>query len=505
MRVKQYSYKYARTLKLFANSDTFLRGIVGPFGSGKSSACVIEILRRAMRQEPSPDGVRRTKFSVVRNSFPQLRDTTIPTFLYWLEEFGTFKQSEYNFYMDKLPTQDSIPIHCVVHFRPLDQPKDIRNLLSLELTGAWFNEVREIPRKIVEAMIGRVGRYPPKSGNFKGATWYGIWMDTNPPDTDHWFYKLFEEERPKKCVKCLDKRGGFILMDKLGVCPKCGGSEYIPLTEVFHQPSGLSDQAENLPYLPPNYYQNLCMGMTPEAINVYVHGMYGYISDGQPVYTSYDDTKHLASTPLKAQPGYPIIVAFDNTGLNQACVILQYMPNGQLRVLHEFLVREMGTRRFARNIVKPFLLANYAGAQFLITGDPAGIRRADTDERSTYDELREAGMEATPAHTNAWGARFNAVESFLTKYLGNNQWGLLLSPECKMLRRGFLGEYRFRRLQVVGQERYANKPEKNEVANLHDALQYGCMMVEDTVAISAYNKIDESFVNNIRHSWNAWV
>lgn len=505
-KVKEYSYQYAPTLKRFSESNTFLRAIVGPFGSGKSSACVIEIARRAMRQLPGPDGVRRTRWSVIRHSYPVLKDTTIPTFLNWLGDFGTYKQTENNFYLDKLPSPDGIPIHAIVHFRPLDKPQDIRNLLSLEVTGAWFNEAKEVPLRIVQAMIGRVGRFPPKTDTFSGATWSGIWMDTNPPDTDHWFYKLFEEEKPKRCAKCRDKHGGFVLIAPDGKCPKCNKEDFIPLTEIFRQPSGLSDEAENIPYLPPNYYQNLCVGASQEFINVYVHGQYGYIADGQPVFTSYDDEKHLAKEKLVAVPRIPIIVSFDNTGLNQAAVISQYMPNGQFRVLHEFLVREMGTRRFIRNIVRPFLLSHYTGAQFIFTGDPAGVRRSDTDERNTFDELREAGMEAIPARTNAWNARFSAVDSLLNRYLGKNTWGFLLSPECKMLRRGFLGEYRIRRLQIVGQERYANRPEKNEVANLHDALQYGALIVEDMASLhhSRFDEPDISIIQNTSN-WQAWT
>jgi hypothetical protein len=37
-----------------AHSDAFIRGLMGPFGSGKSSACVTEIATRAKQQAPGP-------------------------------------------------------------------------------------------------------------------------------------------------------------------------------------------------------------------------------------------------------------------------------------------------------------------------------------------------------------------------------------------------------------------------------------------------------------------
>ena len=42
----------------------------------------------------------------------------------------------------------------------MDRPEDVKKLLSLELTGIWINEAREIPKSIVDACTMRVGRYP---------------------------------------------------------------------------------------------------------------------------------------------------------------------------------------------------------------------------------------------------------------------------------------------------------------------------------------------------------
>ena len=66
-----------------------------------------------------------------------------------------------------------------VLFRALDRPADVKKLLSLELTGAWVNEAREVPKAIIDGLQGRVGRYP--SMREGGCTWSGLMMDTNPP------------------------------------------------------------------------------------------------------------------------------------------------------------------------------------------------------------------------------------------------------------------------------------------------------------------------------------
>ena len=73
-------------LSQFLRDDSFVRFITGPFGSGKSAACCVEIFRRAVQQKPSEDKVRRSKWMVVRSTYPQLRRTTIPTWQQWFDD-----------------------------------------------------------------------------------------------------------------------------------------------------------------------------------------------------------------------------------------------------------------------------------------------------------------------------------------------------------------------------------------------------------------------------------
>ena len=71
----------------FLKSNSFVRGIMGPVGSGKSYACCAEIFRRAVMQKPSPrDGIRYSRFVIVRNSYPMLRTTTLKTWMELLPE-----------------------------------------------------------------------------------------------------------------------------------------------------------------------------------------------------------------------------------------------------------------------------------------------------------------------------------------------------------------------------------------------------------------------------------
>lgn len=447
---KEYDYAEVPTIKRFNESEKFFRVLMGPFGSGKSSGCVAEIVDKGVQQAANTEGIRKTRWAVVRNSYPQLKSTTMKTFFEWLppKYFGTYNVTNHDYRIDQITLDDGTRVEIEIMFRALDKPDHVRNLLSLELTGAWFNEMREIPWVIIEAMEGRVRRYPSVLDG--GYSWSGLIGDTNPPDTDSRLYKLFEED---------------VLSDE----------EIAGKYEIFKQPSGRSEKAENLAFLDKDYYTTFMIGKDPEFIKVYIDGEYGYVRDGKPVYPNYSDVLHLAEEEIKAIRGIPLIVGFD-FGMTGACVICQMTPRGKFVILDELYEEDTGLRRFLNDVVRPFIFSKYRGMEVITTGDPAGVRRSDTDERSAFDELKKNGFPATPAISNSFLARYNAVDVFLTKLI-DGKAAFQLNPSCKMLRKGFLGEYKLRRFQGFN-ELYSETPVKNQYSHLQDALQYCCMTAD---------------------------
>lgn len=447
---RTYDYDDVPTIRRFNESNKFFRVLIGPFGSGKSSGCVAEIVDRGIQQAPNSEGIRRTRWAVVRNSYPQLKSTTMKTFFEWLppKYFGSYNVTNHDYRIDKITLDDGSRVDIEVMFRALDKPDHVRNLLSLELTGAWFNEMREIPWAIIEAMEGRVKRFPPVIDG--GFTWSGIIGDTNPPDTDSRLYKLFEEDVPND-------------------------EELAGKYELFKQPSGRSKDAENLRYLDKDYYKTLAIGKDPEFIKVYIDGEYGYIRDGKPVYSNYSDVLHLAEEEIQATKGVPLIIGFD-FGMTGACVICQMTPRGRFTVLDELYEDDIGLRRFLNDVVRPFLFTKYRGFEVITTGDPTGTKRQDTDERSAFEELRSHGFPITPAGSNSFLPRYNAVDVFLTKLI-DGKAAFQLNPDCKMLRKGFLGEYKLKKFIGIN-EQYSETPVKNRFSHLQDALQYCCMVAD---------------------------
>lgn len=222
-------------------SSAFVRAVVGPVGSGKSSACCVEVPRRAVEQAPGPDRMRRTRFAIIRNTYRELKDTTRKTFEQWVPSvLGRWHEQDFTFTINR-PLADGTRLQSEVLFRALDRPEHVKKLLSLELTGAYINEARQVPKAILDVLGSRVGRYPSKMQG--GATWYGIWMDTNPWHTGHWGYKLFSKDRPE----------GY---------------------ELFEQPGGRAPDAENLDNLPPGYYERQMAGKDSLWVEEYIDSKY---------------------------------------------------------------------------------------------------------------------------------------------------------------------------------------------------------------------------------------
>ncbi len=100
------------------------------------------------------------------------------------------------------------------------------------------------------------------------------------------------------------------------------------------------------------------------------------------------------------------------------------------------------------------------------------MRRSDSDEKTAFMALADEGFVAMPAITNDPRARQEAVKKYLTKMVMDGQPGLVVDPKASLIRKGFMGNYHFKRVQVGNDERYRDVPDKNEYSHPHDALQY---------------------------------
>ena len=447
LSVGDEKYKPSKTAKLFHEDQSRIRLIKGPYGSGKSTLCCADIVFWAMSMPKMPDGVRRSKFAFIRNTYGELETTTLKTWMDWFEDLGQVKTKVKPPYVKHTFNDTDGKIELELIFLALDRPDHIKKLKSLELTGAYLNEASELPSVVLSHIMTRVNRYP--SHRVVKDYRYGVIADTNPPTTRHWIYRQFENNPAE----------GF---------------------KIFHQPAGVfkkddgyiaNQNADNIENLSPKYYLDMIKGQSEEFIRVYAMGEYGVIRSGKAVYPEYNDDLHGVDA-LKPLTGVPIDLAWD-FGLTPCVLITQTDTFGRLLVLREICSESMGLTGFIDNLVKPTLKKHYADFDINDSvGDPAGSQRAQTDETTCYEVLEKKGLPSHGAETQAPLRRMDSVRQLLNSNVEGKPKILIDKTHCPTLRDGFLGLYAFEKIKIGTEEAYKEKPLKNEYSHIHDALQY---------------------------------
>lgn len=443
----EYAYKpQGPTLERYLLSKEQRTIIIGPLGSSKTNASCWKSFRVMLDQAPDSDGVRRVRGLAIRNTYPDLFGTTIKDWLEMFGDLGKFSKGglEPPTHRLKFKLDDGTTVDAEMIFLALDRPDHVKKLRGMQLTFAWLNEVKELQFPILEMVDLRIGRFP------QNPTWYGMFGDTNAPDTDHWLYRLAEELKPNGWT-FLKQPGGLIRKSP-------------------DAPWELNPLAENVHNLPLGYYVKGAEGKTESWIKVNLANEYGFVADGKPVYPDYRDSVHCKDFELVK--ALPVHIGLD-FGLTPAAIFGQRMVNGQWRWRHELTTTDTGVIRFA-NDLKKFIREHLHGFTIgRITGDPAGDQRqaGDSEERTVFQLLEANGIKAEPAHTNDFAIRTEAVANPLRRMI-DGEPGFLIHSDCKVTRKGMQGAYKFRRMQIAGEERYRDVPEKNAQSHPCEAGQY---------------------------------
>lgn len=458
------NYTATETASLFHNDDSPVRLLFGAVGCGKSVACVMEPLARALRQAPGNDGIRRSRWAVIRNTYPELKTTTINTWRSWYPEAECGK-IKFDSPITQLIKFNDVELEMI--FLALDSEEDVKKLKSLELTGAYINELQYINKQIFNVCRERVNRFPSKKDGAE-ITWSGIIADTNPPDNDHWIYKLFEENPPAG-YKIFKYPSPLIRVSEV---PK-GVDHAISRTGGIYINNNVDFRAVQND---PNYWLKLVPGSTDEEVKVNLMGQYGIVVSGKPVHPTYNDQLHYSGKILQANPKIPLGLGFD-FGLTPACAIVQLDPIGKLRILDELWSEDMNLRDFVNGVVLPHLNRHYPWwhENYESRHDPAGGQSSQTDGKSCQQILKEAGINSLPAaENNDPTPRRDGLGFFLGRMAGGEP-AIEVSAKAPMIRKGLMGSFQYARMKVGGEERYHDKPLKNIYSHICEGLEYIAM------------------------------
>jgi hypothetical protein len=327
---------------------------------------------------------------------------------------------------------------------PLDSKEDVRRLLSMQLTFAWINELREVPVDVVSGVIGRLGRYPSKL--MGGPTWYGLIADTNPWDTDSPYH------------------------DRFVLTPAKGW-------ELYHQPSGLSPQAENVENLPDGYYDTLATDRDEDWVSVHVRSEWGTSNAGMAVFRkSFHAETHVRDMRPVLNPYMPLMIGLD-FGRTPCALICQVDNYGRLLIFKEVVTEGMGLIQMVREHLKPVLYQPpYNTSRVFIVGDPAGQQKSQVTEQTPFMDLEDEGFKAYPASTNNIDPRLQAVERLFHQTIVGEPAIQISRAGCPTLIQALGNKYRYRKRRD-GQ--FDDIPEKlHPWSDVCDALQYAALGVQ---------------------------
>ena len=445
------NYTAPPTCAAFMKSNSFGRLIAGPVGSGKTTACLFELFRRACEQTPAGDGLRYTRMAIVRQTLKQLKDTVLKDITTWLEGVADYRVSENTIYIRAGDVRSEWLLI------PLDTPEDQRRLLSMQLTMAWLSESIEMDVGLISPLAGRVGRYP--AANLGGATFFGLIADTNMPSEGSDWHK-FMTEPPADWA-------------------------------IFVQPGGMEPHAENLEWLTQTpetlklpvtsevrraqgrtYYERFIRSNSDDWCKRYVHAQFGDDPSGSAVFKeSFKSSFHVVEG-VEPVSGHPLIVGQD-FGRDPCSAICQLDHRGRFLVLEEVLAEDIGLELHIERSLRPALQqVRFLGRPVVIVGDPAGRQRSSIYEETTFDVLKRSGFMAFPAPTNDLDPRLRAIDAFLLAQRDGGPAILIDKDRCPTIARALGGGYRYGKTR--GGQRKPT-PDKNNYSHIIDALQYAAL------------------------------
>jgi hypothetical protein len=476
------NYTAPPTCAAFMKSNSFGRLIAGPVGSGKTTACLFELFRRACEQAPAGDGLRYTRMAIVRQTLKQLKDTVLKDITTWLEGVAEYRVSENTIYIRAGDVRSEWLLI------PLDTPEDQRRLLSMQLTMSWLSECIEMDVGLISPLAGRVGRYP--AANLGGATFFGLIADTNMPSEGSDWHK-FMVEPPADWL-------------------------------IFTQPGGMSPNAENLEWLTQTpetlklpvtsevrraqgrtYYERFIRSNSENWCKRYVHAQFGDDPAGSAVFKeSFKAAFHVVEG-VEPVSGHPLIVGQD-FGRDPCSVICQLDHRGRLLVLEEVIAEDIGLELHIERALRPALQqTRFLGRAVAIVGDPAGRQRSSIYEETTFDVLKRSGFMAFPAPTNDLDPRLRAIEAFLLAQRDGGPAILIDKHRCPTIARGLGGGYRYGKTRG-GQRRPS--PDKNSYSHIIDALQYAALAAHNGMSGMIAGRLQQRpRRDRIRMTAGAWT
>lgn len=455
--------------------------------------------RHAREAYPGRDGKRRTRFLVVRNTYPQLETSTIKDFndtfvdKFPKDYFGKWRgQTPWTFTFDF----DDVLSEWI--FMAFPDETAISQAKSLQLTGVIFHETRFLDRAVVGNLIERTGRFPPKETilrNFpddvdpRGVEpqWYGAIGDTNMPPNQHWLTTMAGLE-PIPAHIPIDERPKWEKPDDW---------------EIYLQPPGLREKkdaggktvgyeanprAENLTWLPGGskyYLSKIKEGRS--YLDSQVLNKPAIDRAGQPVHPDYNDQVHYIGEEIPVDVNRPLIGGIDLG--NCFALELAQSAAGVWSFVDELFLKGISTEAAAIQL-RELLATRYpehwnvpANEQsphpgiLLYCGDDGTFSNSHHKELFSHIQImrKEGLMVHIAPGGNRMTTRCAAMDTALRRFPMGTP-GVRISSRCPMLRTGLQSGFIWKQAKTAdGTATLRGVVDKNDWSHPTEAAHYALL------------------------------
>lgn len=394
---RQYDFRYAATLRRAAlDHDKAVRIVWGPVESGKTVWLLLQLFAIACTIPRCHDGIRRSRFLIVRGTDAELQRGIMRTWanLFPEEQWGAPQGS-----MPSIHKLKFLDVEAEFEFFAFEDDSEpvLKKLRSTEYTAAAINEGQFTPLRLVLAIRQRTGRFPDKVRCPDFDRKKRVVMDMNAPRTsDHWVLYM-NGDVPIPADMPQSERYQYRLPPDWAIYKQPG--VVLPRYTADGEIEGfdINPEAENLPYQSAEEILRVCaVGDLDDILRDYCNRIV-FVKQGQPRYPKFKRTWHVSSGALEIVRDVPPIIGYD-PGLTGAAVIFQRV-NGQWRALREMNAsRDISVRGAAKQgermleiLRRDFSWFKQSGAS--CWGDPYG-EWGTTDENATfYNILRDMGLD----------------------------------------------------------------------------------------------------------------
>ena len=425
----------AKALGFLHDKSSTVCGLVGPFGSGKSTLIPLRIQTDAAQTVPDSDGVRRYRALLLRGTYSMIESALLPVMRQHMPPGTLFTKGSP---LTATYKSGGVEIHC--DLMALDKEDDVRRVQGGSYDALYVDEARDCPWGIVQTAMTRV-RAVTDSGAAKPLT---IGIISNPSGEDHWLYKNFVAN---------------------------------PLTgwKLYHQPSGLSDGREG-PY-DESYYRKIAEANRddPAYVAIHVHGQWGvHVPEGDAAVPAYRSGRHLAE--LVVSPNAPLLVGLD-VGVSWNALVFAQRVHDQIRVIGELVIDNAPAVMAAPQAVAYVRDYLWNAPVGLCCIDPSAEQRSAVTGELVIDVWR--GMTNWPIQAAASprvSERINALNAAFQSSNGNGDPSIVVDQKlAPQTVRALAGEYRWKMkrtpLGVVSSDGELDKNNR-PFADVGDALGY---------------------------------